>query len=74
MEMRIKENIYWVLQTDEEITLYDMFRESVAKIKELMQNDKEPIEIELMEVELQGEKMMAKSVAWSEIASQLVKL
>ncbi len=74
MEMKLDNNRFWVLQTDEEITLYDEFKESVIRIKELMQNHKEPDEIELMLVEIRGEKMTAKTVSWSEIASQLVKL
>lgn len=74
MEMKLDNNRFWVLQTDEEITLYDEFKESVIRIKELMQNNKEPDEIELMLVEIRGEKMTAKMVSWSEIAAQLVKL
>ena len=74
MEMKLENNRFWVLQTDEKITLYDEFRESVIRIKELMQNNREPDEIELMLVEIRGEKMTAKTVSWSEIAAQLVKL
>jgi len=74
MEMKLDNNRFWVLQTDEQITLYDEFKESVIRIKELMQNNKEPDEIELMLVEIRGEKMTAKTVSWSEIAAQLVKL
>ena len=74
MEMRLQKNQFWVLQTDEEITLYDQFEESVAKIREHMQGGKETGEIELMLVEMQGEKMTAKTVSWREIATQLVRI
>lgn len=74
MEMRLRDNQFWVLQVKEEITLYDQFKESVSKIRELMQSGKETGEIELMLVEMRGEKMTAKTVGWSEIASQIVKL
>ncbi|MDP6155540.1 MAG: hypothetical protein QGH39_03785 [Candidatus Thermoplasmatota archaeon] len=74
MEMKLDNNRFWVLQTDEEITLYNVFRESVIRIKELMQENKETDEIDLMLVEIRGEKMTAKTVSWSEIAAQIVKL
>ena len=76
-ELEIKENKFYVLRvrTDEgvEATLHSDMDSPIRKIKGHLKSGVSPENIDLISVEMKGEKFEIKSVPWSVIAVGLVK-
>lgn len=76
MEMKIKGNEFWVLENEGSKgskVIFDNLDDAVKSVKELMEKDANPDDINLVVVDI-GEEWNIKQVPWSEIASKLVKV
>lgn len=76
-ELEVKENRFYVLrikqENSEKITLHNEMSSSVKRLKEALKSGMSPEDIELMSIDVRGEKFEIKGVPWSVIAAELVK-
>lgn len=76
-ELEIRENRFYVLRVKTErgveATLHNDMNSPISKIKDHLKSGVDPENIELMTIEMKGEKFEIKSVPWSVIAVGLVK-
>ena len=76
-ELEVKENRFYVLrirqENSEKITLHNEIGSSVEKLKEALKSGISPDNLELMSIDVRGEKFEIKGVPWSIIAVELVK-
>ena len=77
MELEVKENRFYVLTVKQgegkKTTLHNEMESPIRKVKEYLRGGTSPDGIELMTVEMKGEKFEIKGVPWSTIALGLVK-
>ena len=76
MELEIKGNEFYVLRVKQgnvKITLHNEMDSPIKKIKEYLQKGTSPEDIELMTIEIEGDKFEIKGVPWSTIALGFVK-
>ena len=73
--MKIKDNVFYLLETGKEKRLYDTESSAIQALKMLASKDKEidPESMSLVEVDTSGDKWEIKSVAWSRIAVGLIR-
>lgn len=76
-ELEVKGNIFYILRIREgdaeKLTLHDDFDSAVARLKEGLKTSSSPEHLELMSIDVKGEKFEIKGVPWSTIAAELVK-
>ena len=76
-ELEVKENRFYVLrirqENSEKITLHNEIGSSVERLKEALKSGISPDNLELMSIDVKGEKFEIKGVPWSIIAVELVK-
>jgi hypothetical protein len=76
-ELEVKENRFYVLrirqENGEKITLHNEIGSSVGRLKEALKSGISPDNLELMSIDVKGEKFEIKGVPWSIIAVELVK-
>jgi len=76
-ELEVKENRFYVLRirqgNSEKITLHNEIGSSVERLKEALKSSISPDKLELMSIDVKGEKFEIKGVPWSIIAVELVK-
>lgn len=75
MELEVKDNKFYVLVNKQEkgLRLYDALSPSVKKLKEFLRSGGSTEDIELMSIEMKGEKFEISTIPWSVIATELVK-
>jgi hypothetical protein len=77
LELEVKENKFYVLTVgqgkEKKVTLHNEMESPIIKVKDCLKNEIDPNDIELMTVEMKGEKFEIKSVPWSVIALGFVK-
>lgn len=73
----MKENKFYVLTVggakEKKVTLHNEMESPILKVKDYLKNGTDPDDIELITVEMKGEKFEIKSVPWSIIALGLVR-
>lgn len=77
LELEVKENKFYVLTVgqgkEEKVTLHNEMESPITKVEKCLKNGIDPSDIELVTVEMKGEKFEIKSVSWSVIALGLVR-
>jgi len=74
MEMKVKNDIFYLLDTGEEKWIFDAESEAIEALKKLVSEKKEldPEKVSILEVNTLGERWEIKSVPWSKIAIRLM--
>jgi hypothetical protein len=76
-EIEVRENRFYVLRIKkenvEEITIHGEIGSSIKRIRDALKEGIDPDRVELMSVEIKGEKFEIKGVPWSIIAAELVR-
>jgi hypothetical protein len=75
MEMKLKNDVFYLLENGEEKWIYDAESEAIDALKKLVSEKKElnPENVSILEVNTSGEKWEIKSVPWSKIAVGLMR-
>ncbi len=76
MELMVKENKFYMLMEKapkNEIRIYDEMKPAIAKIKSSLKSGVKSENIELLSVEVKGEKFEIKTISWDFIATELIK-
>jgi hypothetical protein len=75
MEMKVKNNKFYLLEMGEEKWLYDSESDAIEALKRLVSEREEvnPEDISILEVDTTEEKWEIKSIPWSKIAIGLMK-
>lgn len=75
MEMKVKNNVFYLLDAGGEKWVYDAESEAVKALKTLVSTKKtlDPERVSILEINTIGEKWEIKSVPWSKIAIELMK-
>lgn len=74
MELKLKENKFWILESSKDKRIYDNQTEPINTIKRLMKEDIKAKDIKLYVVDIGTKEMQIKNVSWDEIAEELIKL
>jgi hypothetical protein len=74
MELKVKNDTFYVLVIGDEKRIYDSESEAITSLKSLVANreDIDPENLSVLEVRM-GEKWEIKTIPWSKIALQLLK-
>lgn len=77
MELLVKENRFFMLMethgSKKDIRVYDEMEPAIAKIKKSLKGGVTSENIELLSVEIKGEKFEIKTIPWNIIATYLIK-
>jgi hypothetical protein len=75
MELKVKNNTFYLLDAGDEKRIYDTESEAVKALKTLVSTKKtlDPESVSILEVNTAGEKWEIKSVPWSKIAIGLMR-
>ncbi|MBT9145903.1 MAG: hypothetical protein DDT42_01780 [candidate division WS2 bacterium] len=75
MEMEVKNDTFYVLETGNEKRIYDTEGNAIQSLKRLASKNKDidPESMRIVEVNTAGEKWEIKSVPWSKIAIELIR-
>lgn len=75
MELKVENDIFYLLDTGDEKWVYDTENNAVEALKSLTSKKKEldPESVSIWEVNTAGESWEIKSVPWSKIAMGLMK-
>lgn len=74
MEMKVKNDVFYLLDAGDEKWVYDTESGAVEALKTLVsKKDLNPENVSILEVNTAGEKWEIKSVPWSKIAMGLMK-
>lgn len=75
MELKVKKDTFYLLDTGDEKWIYDTESEVVKALKTfgLQRRAMDPEKVRIVEVNIAGEKLETKSVPWSKIAIELAK-
>ena len=75
MEMKIKDNVFYLLEAGGEKNLYDTESNAIQALKAVASKNKDidPESMSLVEVNSSGAKWEIKSVPWSRIAVGLMR-
>ena len=75
MELKIKNDVFYVLEAGEEKRLYNTEKDAIESLKTIVAEKKEldPENVNIIEVNIKGEKWEMKTVPWSKIAMGLIR-
>ena len=75
MEMKLKSDIFYLLENGGGKWIYDAESEAIDALKKLVSEKREikPENVNILEVNTSGEKWEIKSVPWSKIALGLMR-
>ena len=75
MELKIKNDVFFVLETSEAKSLFDTESDAVEKLKEAVAKnpDLDSNNVSIIEVNIQGEKWEMKTIPWAKIAMELIR-
>lgn len=77
MELLVKENKFFMLMetqgSKKEIRIYDDVNPAIAKVKKSLKLGVTSENIELLSIEIKGEKFEIKTIPWNVIATHLIK-
>lgn len=76
MELKIKNDVFYVLEAGKEKRLYDTERDAIDSLKTLVSENKDlnPENVNIIEVNIKGEKWEMKTMPWSKIAIELIRV
>jgi len=75
MELKIKNDVFFVLETSSEKYLFDSESDAVEILKKVASEDSKlnPENMSIIEVNVKGEKWEMKQIPWSKIAIELIR-
>lgn len=75
MEMKIKDDKFFILEMGEDKWVYDAESTAIKSVKELISNSAElnPENVSILEVNTKEKKWEVKELPWSRIAIALIK-
>lgn len=77
MEILVKENKFFMLiekqGSKKEIRIYDEMKPAIAKIKKSLKGGTKSENVELLSIEVKGDKFEIKTIPWDFIATELIK-
>lgn len=75
MELKIKNDVFFVLEAGKEKSLFDSEKDAVESLKSIVGENKElnPENVNIVEVNIKGEKWEMKTMPWSKIAIELIR-
>jgi len=73
MEMKVKEDKFWYLDSGKGKFLFDDESEAIKKLKESAKGNKKAKELNLQVMEIKDDKMELKPILWQDIAMELMK-
>lgn len=75
MELKIKNDVFFVLEAGKEKRLYDTEKDAVESLKIIVSKNAElnPENVNIVEVNIKGEKWEMKTMPWSKIAIELIR-
>ena len=75
MELKVKNDVFYLLDAGDEKWIYDTEAEAVKALRTLVSTKKtlDPESVSILEINTGGEKWEIKSVPWSKIAIQLMR-
>ena len=75
MELKIKDDVFFVLETSDTKSLFDTEADAVSKLKEAvaMNLELDSNNVSIIEVNIQGEKWEMKTIPWAKIAMELIR-
>ena len=77
MELLVKENKFYMLTEKQggksEIRLYDEIKPAIVRIKASLKSGAKSENVELLSIEVKGEKFEIKTISWDYIAMELIK-
>jgi hypothetical protein len=74
MELKVKDDTFYVLEIGDERRIYDTESNAIASLKSLVAEKKDvnPENVNVLEVKI-GERWEIKAIPWSKIALELLK-
>lgn len=77
MELIVKDNKFFMLlekqASKSEIRIYDEMRPAISKVKNALKGGMKSENIELLSIEIKGDKFEIKAIPWDFIATELIK-
>ena len=75
MELKIKNDIFYVLETGKEKYVFDTESDAVGKLKQVVAASPElnSEKVSIVEVNVKGDKWEMKTIPWSKIAMELIR-
>lgn len=77
MELKVKENNFYILinkkDISDQLSVFDDLSSSVTVLKDLMKKGQNSEELELMNIQYEGEQFKIKTISWNVIAMELIK-
>ena len=75
MELKLKDGKFFLLDAGKEKIAYESEAEAVSGLKKIVaSNEKmDPSQVNILEVDANGEKWGIKQIPWSKIAMELIK-
>lgn len=77
MEMLVRDNKFFMLlekqASKSEIRIYDEMKPAISRVKDALKSDMKSENIELLSIEVKGEKFEIKTTPWDFIATELIK-
>jgi len=74
MELKVKDDTFYVLEIGDERRIYDTEADAIASLKSRVaeRENVNPEDVKILEVKI-GEKWEIKAIPWSRIALELIK-
>jgi len=77
MELLVKENKFYMLIEKQsgknEMRLYDEMKPAILRVKGALKSGAKSENVELLSIEVKGEKFEIKTISWDFIAMELIK-
>jgi len=77
MEIVVKSNKFFMLIEKQgskpEIRIYDEMKPAIAKVKKSLKSGMKSENVELLSIEIKGDKFEIKTIPWDFIATELIK-
>lgn len=77
MEMLVRGNRFFMLMEKQgskpEIRIYDEMKPAIMKIKNALKSGTKSENVELLSIEIKGDKFEIKAISWDFIATELIK-
>ena len=75
MELKIKNDVFYVLEAGKEKRFYDTEEDAIDSLKTVVSENKDlnSENVNIIEVNIKGEKWEMKTMPWSKIAIELIR-
>lgn len=75
MELKLREGKFYLLDAGKEKSVFESESEAVSGLKRIVSNNEkmDPSQVNILEVDANGEKWNITQIPWSKIALELIK-